>query len=192
MPEQISIGEVGYWSYANVNEADEYLNATISATVWRAETDEEQKARALISATRWIDTLEFIGEKSQPDQALQWPRTGIEGVDEYIEPIEVDYATIELANMLLIDPALQTTLSTVGISETKRLKAGSVEIEYFRGSTTLSSNLVTLLPFPKSILDILRPYLSGQLFAGGFGLAQAFGTCWGSYRDPTYGFTNPI
>jgi hypothetical protein len=94
--------------------------------------------------------------------------------------------------MLLIDPALQVTSSTGGIGETKRLKAGSVEIEYFRGASTMTSTLMTLLPFPKSILDILRPYLSGQSYTTGFGFAQVFGTCWGSYRDPTYGFTTPI
>lgn len=180
--ETVTINGTDYLSYASVAQADEYLNASIYATDWQDETDDDVKGRALVSATRWIDSIAWKGEKADPDQLNEWPRTGIDDVEPYVAPNAIVNATIELANLLYTTPDLQATLSDVSA---KRLKAGSVEIEYFRGTT-----VQTITPFPTQIMNMIRQYLAsqGSLLGG----AVTYGTDHCSPRARTYGFTHPF
>ena len=60
-------------SYVTLAEANTYFETVPSSTQWDNKTD-DNKNRALISATRWIDTLNFYGDRCDADQALSWPR----------------------------------------------------------------------------------------------------------------------
>lgn len=181
--ETISINGKDYLSYASVTQADDYLGAAIYAEGWQDETDVDVKGRALVTATRWIDSIAWAGTPVDPAQLNAWPRSGIEGVDEYGIPLSIINATIELANMLYDNPELQAELSDV---TAKRLKAGSVEIEYFRGVS-----VQTLTPFPKSIMNMVRPLLGSQGNAAGAG-AIAYGTECPSKINQPYGVTWPL
>ena len=59
-------------SYVTLAEANTYFETVPSSTNWDDKTD-DQKNRALISATRWIDTLNFYGDRCDQSQALSWP-----------------------------------------------------------------------------------------------------------------------
>jgi len=61
-------------SYATVADGNAYANERLRVDSWTTATDDD-KARALIMATRQIDTeIQFNGYKNSQTQALQWPR----------------------------------------------------------------------------------------------------------------------
>jgi hypothetical protein len=65
---------VGTNSYISLADADEYFTARLHSDLWNtAATDE--KAQALITATRQIDRLPFRGVKRLSNQALAFPRS---------------------------------------------------------------------------------------------------------------------
>lgn len=65
-------------SYVTIAWADEYFDSRFPVpTIWLALSDDD-KARALIRATDLIDVaVEWAGQVTYPDQALQWPRMGM-------------------------------------------------------------------------------------------------------------------
>ena len=169
---QVTIDGNTYDTYADVATADEYLGGSISpnATAWRG-ADADTKSRGLVSATRWLDEQNWLGQKTDPDQPLQWPRTGVDGVDPNTVPQAIMDACILLAAGLVADPEMRSTISQTA---TKRMKAGSVEIEYFRGQTVQIQT-----PFPADIMALIKPYLgdsSDGTGAGRFGGSKSFGT----------------
>lgn len=153
----VTISGTAYDVYANVATADAYLIGLDSAAVaWRASTTTFEKERALVMATRWLDQQTWKGEKNGGDsQELEWPRTGtsIEGVSDTIVPADIINASIELAALFIEDASVKSTLIGTG-TDAKRLKAGSVEIEYFRGSSVSVNS-----PLPTSIMLFVKNYL---------------------------------
>jgi hypothetical protein len=97
-------------SFATVAEGDVYCDARLNASAWTDEDDDDQKARALIDATRELNVLMYIGYTVSEDQALVWPRDYAEDPDSptlaYFEsdviPQRVKDATCELALQFLI------------------------------------------------------------------------------------------
>ena len=76
-------------SYCSLEEANVYFDTRLNTKVW-TEASDEDKSKALIMATRNIETLNFKGRKEyqgQPGsdtyQSLQWPRLSSE-VDQYM------------------------------------------------------------------------------------------------------------
>ena len=142
--------EIGTNAYISADEADTYLNGSLTADSWLT-LDEEVKERAIISATRMLDRQRWMGEKTDPAQLLQFPRTGL--TDSYgtavaseVVPQAIKDATAELALSLALDPSVQDQAGTQkGI---KRVKAGSAEVEFFFSSvnkrfSTVVSELVS-------------------------------------------------
>ena len=164
----VTIDAVAYDTYANVATADLRLNASITsqAVAWRAATD-DTKARALVEATRWLDEQSWKGTKTDEAQELAWPRddVGVDGVTDGVVPDGIINGSIELAALFVADADLKSNLEQ---SATKRLKAGSVEIEYFRGS-----KVQTKTAFPKSIMPYVKPLLASSSRPAGF---IAYGT----------------
>jgi hypothetical protein len=182
----VTIDAVNYDVYADVATATSYLNASLSssAAAFRAASADD-KARSLVMATRWIDAQNWAGEKANPAQALDWPRTGIDGLDDSVVPPEIIAASIELAAMLTENPALITEISSGGAAEVKSLKAGSASIEYFK---SLSSFRMTQRLFPPGIYALLSGWLvgaTGDTVAG----SQSYDTCEPS-RFHSFGFTD--
>lgn len=164
----VTIGGSEYDVYADVPTADEYLEAESWATAWRAETDEDQKARALVTATRTLDKLPWAGSKSDPDQPLEWPRdgTGIDIVEDGVIPQRIIDATCVLAGQILAGVDVTGTASTTA-SSVKRQKAGSVEIEYFSNFEISGTRL------PLEAWELIAPLLGGSIATAG---SVAFGT----------------
>lgn len=170
-----------YEVYADVDTANVYLEASFSATAWR-DADDTTKGRALVSATRQLDALSWNGEKTDPAQTLQWPRSGLTYPDgtevpEDEVPIEIVNACCELAAMIIDGTFTQNSANIA--SGTRRLKAGSAEIEYFR-----NFDLPTVLPQP--VLGMVNYWLASSIGVAG---SESYGTCEPSSFRRGYGFT---
>lgn len=160
----VDIGSNSYETYADVDQADEYLAAEAGATAWRALTGddgEDTKARALVSATRLIDRQQWPGERDEDDQTLAWPRsgTGVSGVvDDEVPQLVID-ASIVLASLIVAGVDVTSVPSTAS-GRVKRQRAGSVEIEYF-GDVGISGTRL-----PLQVHEMLAP-LFGYTGLGG-------------------------
>jgi hypothetical protein len=176
----VTIATVDYEVYADIETADAYLAADFGASLWRAEADEDQKARALVTATRILDRQLWPGQKEDPDQALAWPRTGtgISGVEDDEIPQPIIDASIILAKLIHAGSKVDDQATTdTGI---KRQKAGSVEIEYFIPTTDPSR-------LPVAVMELIGPFLGGAGFAGS--IASGTGACG---PDLCYSPTGPL
>lgn len=130
-------GSVSANSYITVAEGDTYADERLQATGWTGE-DADDKARAVIQATRWLDGLDYEGTKSATSQALKWPRQAAfdEDLEEYDTasvPEVIKQATFELALVLLNDNASsEDTFAPNELSQFRRAKVGPMEVEVDR------------------------------------------------------------
>lgn len=118
--------------YGTLQEANEYFDARLHESAWYG-ADYADRPKALIAATRIIDTLNFKGYKATvaallaatPDataaqireaeaaQALEFPR----GTDTEV-PEAIRIACYEIAHSLLDGKDLEVELENLGISST--------------------------------------------------------------------------
>lgn len=164
---------VGTNSYITEAEALTYFDGSSRAhAVWSAVPRENQCA-ALITATRLLERQTWQGEQTvaKPTQALAWPRTGVtdrygDAVDSASVPQQIKDAQAELAFELSQDTDQETESSAN--SNTKRIKADTVEVEYF-------SPVRTAGRFPSVVQELIAEFLAGA--AGGTNVGiNAFGT----------------
>lgn len=149
---------VGTNSYIDRADADTYFEDAIHAAPWTASSN-DTKEDALVTATRMLDRQEWVGTKTNPLQALDWPRTGVTYSDgTAVDPLTVPQfildATCELALALIVNPSIQS--STNSGSNVKRLKAGSAEIEYFNSTSGAGR-------FPTIVAELVNPYLASSV-----------------------------
>ena len=62
-------------SYLTVAAADGLADDRLGTLAWATATT-DNKGRALITATRYLDQLEWLGSRASTTQALAWPRSG--------------------------------------------------------------------------------------------------------------------
>ena len=143
-------------SYVTLAEADTYFETVPDSTTWDNKTD-DQKNRSLISATRWIDSLNFYGDRCDNDQALKWPRNNYH-VDQ-VEltcsaiPADIKYATYELARALANDTdAVTGNTGTTGLYD--QVKLADLEVKYNQASqaTGTVNNIFDVYPWLQSYL----------------------------------------
>ncbi|GGB00435.1 hypothetical protein GCM10011491_30800 [Brucella endophytica] len=183
---QVTISSTVYPAYVNVADADAFLNGSVNAAAWIALSGDD-KGRAIVTAVRLIDAQDWKGAKTDPDNALAWPRTC--QADQTTLPAALVNVTIQLAFAITQNPELAGGASS-GQGGTKRLKAGSVEIEYFNTGILPSQSNASAL------WGILAP-LAGCLASSGAGTslvgAFASGTTRQSpFSDPDYSLTRGI
>lgn len=165
----LEIDDVEAFSYASIEYADDYLVFDPNYAEWAA-LNNDNKARFLVSSSRFLDTL---------DWAEPWEtQTARESESKIVQ------ACVILASMISRGEAdFMTTGSTV--SGTKRLKAGSAEIEFFgSGSVSVNGNG----KIPSQLWVLLKEFLEGS---GGGNLAVgflSFGTCGKSRNGQRFGF----
>lgn len=185
--EIVDLGE-GEPVYAGVDTADEYLDGAFHADNWRA-LDDDSKGRALITSTRTLDRQIWLGEKSNPAQALDWPRTntGVAGVVDDQIPQDIIDASIELALSLTQGSNVQNVQSTD--SNISSLRAGSAAITYFRGG----GNGGQPTRFPQIVWELVRPYVTGAGKGAKVAApATAFGTDKETVTNKDFGFTRGL
>ncbi len=161
----VTIGATTYTTYSDVADADEYFNGSSDFAEWAAFTDDE-KARGLVSSTRLLDRQSWQGEKAatSPDTTLAFPRTGL--TDCQGNAVDADESlalAVEASQLLALDilneESVETSLTTEDL--TKRLKAGSVEIENFR------AQLGTNTRFPLAVMELIGCFLAGSAAVAG-------------------------
>ena len=119
-------------SYVTLTEANTYFETVPDSSTWTNKTD-DQKNRALISATRWIDSFVFYGDRCDDGQALKFPRNNyqVDGVELACStiPINIKYAQYELARALANDSEAMTgNVGTDGNIE--EVKLGDIQVKY--------------------------------------------------------------
>lgn len=95
--------------YGTHTAAIVYFNERLDTRVWD-EALYNDRISALIMATRAIDKLNFAGDKNDADQTLQFPRG-----DDTLVPTEVEYATYEVALVLLDGYSPDQEVETLGV-----------------------------------------------------------------------------
>ena len=143
-------------SYVTLAEANAYFETTPDESTWTNKTD-DQKNRAIISATRFINDFEFYGERCTTTQALKWPRKEykVDGVkiDCTFIPQPVKTATFELAHSLLYKgEALVGTTGTQGTYE--EVELGDLKVKFKDSSQTpgVINNILDIYPWLESFL----------------------------------------
>jgi len=160
-------------TYATAGEADAVASYRVGGSAWTALTA-NQKAQALVTATRQIDALEqtigFKGERATDTQALEWPRTGTEYASTVL-PAPLVSATIELA--ISYTPAFAAgatvdVLNPAGNGNLKRKKTDVLEKEYFAPSAEAfeSDASAALAGFPPIVQRLLAALVRIPAVAG--------------------------
>jgi hypothetical protein len=99
-------------SFASTDEGDTYCDARLNSSAWTG-ASEDNKARALIEATREINQVNYRGDRTTFTQVLAWPRNyainpdlpqiiGVKDISQLyyantVVPDRIKNATIELA-----------------------------------------------------------------------------------------------
>ena len=143
-------------SYVTLAGANTYFETVPNSSTWTDKTD-DQKNRALISATRWIDSLNYYGDRCDEDQALKWPRNNydVDGVELECSliPNDVKYATYELARALANDTgAITDSTGTTGLYDEVQL--GDLRVKYSKTSQAVGTinNVFDVYPWLQSYL----------------------------------------
>ena len=155
-------------SYVTLAEANSYFETVPDSSTWTNKTD-DQKNRALIAATRWIDTFVFYGDRCDNGQALKFPRNNYKVDDVELActaiPNDIKYAQYELARALANDTsAITGTTGKDGNFEEVAL--GDLRVKYITESqgTCSINNILDVYPW-------LQSYL-GAYMLGGAGTYQ--------------------
>lgn len=172
MPQVIIQGNT-YSTYASIDEASSYLIPTSYYATWSALTPDEQAGR-LVESTRILDRQRW---KAAYDTFEK--RVLVEGIVN---------GSILIAALLASGEADFVANATTA-SSTKRLKAGSADVEYFRDFSSASNNR-----FPLEIMEILRSYLgsTGTSSMAGVGGSFVSGVNECSQADQRWGYWSGI
>lgn len=144
-------------AYATVEEADASLGYRVGAAAWASLTA-DQKVQALVTATRDLDTLSFIGTRATATQALEWPRVGTPYPADAI-PAKLVQATIEHAFSLVpaITGAVEGDPLAPVPSNVKERTVDVITTVYFEpkpvGATTLERFSA---PVQRLLTDLVR------------------------------------
>lgn len=136
--------------YGTLEKADNYFGAMLEGQRWAFES-RLRRLQALVSATKRIDRLNFVGSQADPDQPLQFPR----GTDTLV-PVDIEQACYELAITLLkgVDPDTEhdNALATVQAY-------GGLRSEFDR--TSVLPYMIAGIP-SSTAWNLLLPYLLEQ------------------------------
>ena len=141
-------------SYVTLADANSYFETVPDETDWDNKSD-DAKNRALIAACRWLDALNYYGDRCDEDQALKWPRNNysVDGVTLECEviPSGIKYAQYELARALANDTdAITGNKGTDGNFE--QVKLGDIEVKYNTNSQGVGTvnNVFDIYPWIQS------------------------------------------
>lgn len=165
-------------SFITVARATEIADYDIIERVDWYVADPDDRIRALVTATRQLDTLPWVGLRATTTQALSWPRTDaiINGrtipSDEI--PREVEEATYELALALLREAKAAVSTATSGDlipgipnGQLQRVKLDVLEVEWRKEG--LPSNRISTIQQLSSRAPRLTTVLYGTLTTFGTG-----------------------
>lgn len=177
----VMIGSQGYYTYISESDAEAYMLGAFHAhPIWDNQSI-TAKNQAIITASRVLDRQRWKGTQTDPNEPLQWPRTGtgIAAVDANptVIPAKICDACAEMALALVQGSDLQNVQNQS--QKTQSLTAGSVSVSYFRLAEGLP------VRWPQIIQELLRDYLLGNIA----NVQIAKGTHGRSVTQDTFGLT---
>ena len=134
-------------SYICVDAADDIASNLPGGEAWSAEASADKEI-SLIEATRWLETLDYYGDRCSPSQRLKWPRLGAQCDGVTSDCASIPYK-IQEAEALLAIKYLENPSSFPGAGGgnnapsgtfTKRQKLGDLEIEYAQFNNSIGSS----------------------------------------------------
>jgi hypothetical protein len=147
---------VGTNSYISVADAETYFADQLDSATWTAATA-DQKAKALIAATRNIDLQLIKGQKKLDTQKLEFPRkyykSGYWLVEDTV-PQSIINATCEEAQALLKPEDTREKRKAAGV---KSVSIGDVSETYSDLAINKASNNMSL------ISPVARQFISGYI-----------------------------
>ena len=170
-----TVGGVNANSYLSLVDAQSMIDGMVlsaDVTAWGTATT-DAKNRALVSAAQRLDRERFFGARSNDDQAMQWPRTGVRKPDTYINTyavgfpfrITTDYFTDEeipdQVKRAQVELAVYLNNNTDGISLSGLEDYKSVSI----GSISVTTNTTGAVGADK-IPPMVERYLTGLRLSG--------------------------
>lgn len=155
------------FSYSTIEYADDYLVFDPNYAVWQALSNED-KARYLVSSTRYLDSLVWEEPWSTQEAREAEPK--------------IVQACVIIAFMIVQGNADFISTGTTA-SGTKRLKAGSAEIEYFNPNAggSLRHRL------PSQIWLLIGQFINGANSNVGIGF-RSYGTDGQSFNEERFDF----
>ena len=123
-------------SYISVADADQYNDNHDQDAVWEG-ADDQVKEKALRLATAYIDDAygnRFSGYRTEEDQALAFPRTGLTTNDGYlidgdVIPQKLKDATVEGAILSANGTSLMPDQTDPGAVKSKMVKVGEIQVD---------------------------------------------------------------
>lgn len=161
-----TVGGASSNSYLSVAAADTIAGTMLTTLKWGTATTDD-KGKALIAATRYLDQLEWIGTKATTTQALLWPREeAVCGEKDYgddVIPEEVQYATFDLADALLNDSTLlkppnaglAELIPGIPNADLKSARVDVLSVDFRDGGAPVVQNALTVLPHLVGLLGCL-------------------------------------
>lgn len=140
-------------TYGSVQEADRYFGVLLHGELWELTTP-IRKYKALVSATKQIDTLRFAGRKTDDLQVLEFPRFG-----QLEVPLAIRQAAYEEALSLLkgVDPTTEYDnlfVRSRGFGSLRTDYEPQNPPEHKKAGVTSLRAWQLLLPFLKPALDL--------------------------------------
>lgn len=132
-------------SYLTVAEATTLLDDTFYSAEWAAKSD-DNKARSLITATRFINNLPLQGYRVATDQALAFPRV-VHGATQTATPDDVLLA-------VALEASSNTEASSPAVETISSMIFGSSQINFNTKTQSLSSSLGFANQEAYNLLDI--------------------------------------
>lgn len=134
-------------SYVTVEEANSYFQDKLDVAAYDSASDED-KAKALVTATSTLDTYTYIGQAISSSQPLAFPRVGSYfdgrlGMTVVLTtdiPDRIIKATFELAYHLLNNDGLLDNTGTVD-----KLILGPIELTNIRIPEKVSNTVLNLI-----------------------------------------------
>lgn len=136
-------------SYITLEEADRMAVNLPGGEDWIAQ-DLDTKALSLITATNWLETLDYVGDRCTGTQALKWPRTGDKAVCDGVAascgmiPRRIKQAEILLAIKYVDSPASfpggDGASNAPSGTYVKRQQLGELSIEYAQFNNNVGSS----------------------------------------------------
>jgi len=144
--------------------ATDYFAAHLWATAWTAATA-DQKAGAVIMATRYIDDLiTWKGNRVESTQPRAWPRENIYLNGDWLAddaiPLDIQHAVLETALAFLTGNRVSDTAKSAGVSSIA-LGNGALGLEFNQPDPTRNLPII-----PNQVMMSLLKY--GGSIEGGF------------------------
>ena len=153
-------------SYLTVAAADSIANETLGTLKWATATA-DNKARALIQATRYLDELQWIGTRTTTTQSLSWPRTdaacGEWSFASTVIPQPIKQACFDLAEALLGDATLLSgsgpgnaeLIPGIPNASLKSARVDVIAVDFKDAGVPQSRNALNVVPHLRQVLGCL-------------------------------------